>query len=151
MVVAIRILHKKARLNTSQIIKIVRKILNYQKVDQAVISLAFVTSQKITALNRKFLNRYRATDVLAFDLGGGPGRVKKALEGEIVISFDAAFKQARDYGTTFEQELVLYIIHGILHLLGYDDHRAADIKRMRKKEEELFKKVKKEIGSVLRS
>ncbi len=57
---------------------------------------------------------------------------------DIFISTDAALKNMRRYNTTLEKELILYIIHGILHLAGYDDKHPDDIKKMRKREQELL-------------
>jgi len=65
--------------------------------------------------------------------------VTKHLQGDIIISTDAVVANARKFKTSPQHELSLYIVHGILHLLGYDDHAAKDITRMRKKERELMK------------
>ena len=103
-------------------------------------SLAFVSDRMIRSLNRRFLKRNHVTDVLAFDYRE-KGKQTRRLEGEMIISTDTAVRQARKFGTDVKQELVLYIIHGILHLLGYDDHSSKDIKKMRKKEQEIIKKI----------
>ncbi|OGX25886.1 MAG: rRNA maturation RNase YbeY [Omnitrophica WOR_2 bacterium RIFCSPHIGHO2_01_FULL_48_9] len=109
-------------------------------------SLVFVTDDIIKKLNRRFLGRSYATDVLAFDLGE-PTVTKKlrrsrtkriSLTGEIVISITTAFRQAKIYKTSPYEEVILYIVHGILHLLGYDDHASRDTRLMRKKEQELL-------------
>ena len=133
---------------------IVKKILLVQKIKKAKLSIAFVTQQKITALNKKFLKRPFATDVLAFDFSYQNQAHKviskrvQTLNGEIVISLDAALKNAKIYDSSFTKEIVLYVIHGILHLSGFDDHRSADKKRMREKEKGLLKKVEKEIKKL---
>ncbi|OGX40717.1 MAG: rRNA maturation RNase YbeY [Omnitrophica WOR_2 bacterium RIFCSPLOWO2_12_FULL_50_9] len=123
--------------------RITKTILRYEKVRRAELGVVFVSSQKIKALNKKFLHRDYATDVLAFDLReGGISRDSKArrgeLMGDIVISADTAAYNAGIYRTSLEKEIILYVIHGILHLLGYDDHRPQDIQRMRKKEQEIL-------------
>lgn len=119
-------------------------------------SIVFVSSQKIRALNKKFLNRSYATDVLAFNLGGnGLVHAKSGKElhgkviGDIVISTDAAKQNSQKFKTTEQHELVLYIVHGILHLLGYDDHEAADIRRMRIKEQEVLSHLDVLINKVI--
>lgn len=108
-------------------------------------SVVFVSSQKIRALNKKFLNRTYSTDVLAFDLGGNGSTREKSLKhppkelvGDVIISTDAVKQNSIKYSTSESRELVLYIVHGILHLLGYDDHDAVDIDRMRLKEQEIL-------------
>ncbi len=147
MDITIRNLQKRIRLNRSQIIKTAKRILRHEQIPEARLSVAFVTDRKIQSLNRQFLQRNHPTDVLAFDLGFEiPGlkptkvnlRLKK-IAGEIVISTDAICKNAKIYKTSQDRELTLYLAHGILHLLGFDDHKSGDIKRMRQKEIELLK------------
>lgn len=141
---------KKVRLNSLQILKIIKAILRHEHVDSAVLSVVFVTHQKIKALNKKFLNRDYVTDVLAFDLSdsGPKNRKLKAISGDIIISTDAALKSIKTYKTTLSAELALYIVHGILHLLGYDDHKASDIKRMRKREEIVLSSLGAKIKNI---
>ncbi len=71
-----------------------------------------------------------STDVLAFDLK----RNKSELIADIYISADTALVNSRIYSSDLKTELCLYVIHGLLHILGYDDHKAKDIAVMRKKE-----------------
>ena len=108
--------------------------------------MAFVTDRTIRSLNRRFLRRDHVTDVLAFDYSPVPVRAgaisrRRTLEGEIIISTETARRQSRIFSKTFEQELTLYIVHGVLHLLGYDDHRPADIKRMRARERKILRNI----------
>jgi len=145
MEIVITNLQKKIPLQTNQIKNIVLEILRYQKIQKSVLSVVFVSSQKIRALNKKFLNRSYATDVLAFDLSGNGSVGKKSLKispeqitGDIIISTDAVKQNSLKFKTSESHELVLYIVHGILHLLGYDDHNDSDIKRMRLKEQEIL-------------
>ncbi len=93
------------------------------------INILFLDDKGIRRLNRKFKNRRAATDVLAFETG------------DIAISVDTAGKNAKRFGTGISDELKLYIIHGILHLSGYDDTLFGDRKKMRKKEKELLDKI----------
>ena len=122
----------------------IKKILHRKGVREASLSVAFVTDQRIKALNKKFLNANYATDVLAFDfLIPKKQKVKpKTINGEIVISTHAVCRQAKIFHASQSRELTLYIIHGILHLLGFDDHRGNDIKRMRAEEKKLMEFVK---------
>lgn len=99
-----------------------------------------MTNRKIRDLNKKFLRHDFATDVLSFDLGEIPGQESGRnviFRGEIIISAEMAVSNARRFESPVARELELYIIHGILHLLGYDDHSPKDIKKMRAKEQEL--------------
>jgi len=104
--------------------------------------LVFVTDAKIRRMNRSFLGRDRATDVLAFDMSDAQfsyQRKKAAvLEGEVVISVMTASRNAKQFKNSLEQEVTLYVIHGILHLIGYDDHQPAASSWMRRREQQLL-------------
>ena len=98
------------------------------------LSVAFVTNAAIRTINRKFLKHDFATDVLSFPLGTD-------LVGELVISAEYAAGEASRRGIPVEEELLRYVAHGILHLLGYDDHRPSDRTRMWKRQERELRKV----------
>lgn len=141
MEISIKNQQKKIKVNPQKISRIVDKILQNENVAQAALTVVFVTHQKIRALNQKYLNKNYATDVLAFNLSDDHPGEKAALCGDVVISADAVLKNAEEFKTSVDEELTLYVIHGMLHLLGYDDHHPKDIKRMRLKEKELMAKV----------
>jgi probable rRNA maturation factor len=101
------------------------------------LSIAFVTNAAIRKINRQFLKHDFATDVISFPLGTD-------LVGELVISAEFAVGEARLRKIPVEEELLRYVAHGILHLLGYDDHDRADRERMWKRQE-------RELARVLRT
>ena len=158
MELALENLQKKIALNPPRILNVVKTILRHEGVTHASLSIVFVTRQRITALNNRFLRRHYATDVLAFDLREfqpNASRIpkeakRKTISGDIIISTDAAIKNARIYGTGIAHELVLYIIHGILHLLGYGDYKQKDVRKMRKKEIELLEYLEARVEKVLK-
>lgn len=76
---------------------------------------------------------------MAFDLSEGKKSSRQELVADIIISTDAAVKNSKMYGQPLSRELALYIIHGILHILGFDDHGTKKTNQMRKKEQELLK------------
>ena len=139
MEITVENLQKAIPLKPKPLSRLAEKILLREKVKDANLSLVFVSASKIKSLNKKFLKRSHATDVLAFNLGERSFTAKGILSGEIIISTDAARQNARTYKTSLEKELALYVIHGILHLLGYDDHGKAKTRLMRKKEAELLR------------
>ena len=98
------------------------------------LSVAVVGDGAIRGLNRKYLRHDTATDVLAFPMGGD-------LVGEVVVSAPCAAREARKRKIPVREELLRYVIHGILHLLGYDDHRPRDRARMWKRQEEELAKL----------
>ena len=100
------------------------------------LSVAFVTNAAIRKINRKFLNHDFATDVISFPLGTD-------LVGELVISAEYAAAEAAARKIPVEEELLRYVAHGILHLLGYDDHRPADRKKMWARQERELRRILK--------
>ena len=88
-------------------------------------------------LNRDYRGKYRPTDVLSFSLLEGEGAGISAAIGDVVISVETAARQARENGFTLREEIDRLLVHGILHLVGYDHERgAAEARRMRRKERE---------------
>jgi len=121
---------------------LVRDILRQIGIKKAALSVSFVTDRKIRKLNREYRKKDRATDVLSFAIQEGkefPG--SRWYLGDVVISVERARKQARLYGNTFKKEIYLYIIHGILHLVGYDDEKSEERARMREKEREILERI----------
>jgi probable rRNA maturation factor len=155
MEIQIKNLQKKVLLNLPQIKKLTKAVLKFQEQHASQISLVFVSRQRICQLNKKYLKRPEATDVLAFDLSDAPGPARtfgrSILIGDIVVSTDAAIQNARIYQTSVSEELMLYIIHGILHLLGFDDHKTRDIHRMRQKEEALLQRLGNRVKGIVRA
>jgi probable rRNA maturation factor len=100
------------------------------------LSVAFVTNAAIRKINRRFLQHDFATDVISFPLGGDSD-----LVGELVISAEYAAGEARTRKIPVEEELLRYVAHGVLHLLGYDDHRPADRAKMWKRQERELARV----------
>ena len=107
----------------------VRTVLEGEGVKNAEISLAFVDNATIQRLNRQFLDHDEPTDVLSFPLSKSG-----TLEGELIIGAEVALAEARSRGHDVQAELTLYIIHGLLHLCGYDDHTARHAREMRRRE-----------------
>ena len=100
----------------------------------AELSVALVGDGEIAALNERFLGRREVTDVLAFPYSGEG----EALCGEIVVNAELAAREAAGRAHSAQDELMLYLVHGLLHLLGYDDHTAADARRMHRREGEVL-------------
>ncbi len=140
-------LQKKIPIDLPRVGQIARAILKHEGVRDAALSIVFVSSPKIRSLNRQYLRRDYVTDVLAFDLR----EVKRAGEvtGDIAICVEAAIRNAKSYDSSLARELVLYVAHGILHLLGFDDHSPRDIRAMRKKEQEILKYLGKKMEKVI--
>jgi rRNA maturation RNase YbeY len=96
-------------------------------------------AEEMTRLNETFLHHRGVTDVITFDYA--EGLTRGSIQGEIFVCLDEARIQARRFRTTWQDELVRYIVHGLLHLDGYDDHRKADRLRMKRRENELMRQL----------
>ena len=111
--------------------EVVQRVLSGEGVAEAEISLAFVDNPTIHQLNERYLNHDEPTDVLSFPLSE-PGA--RRLMGELVIGAEVAQAEAISRGHDVQAELTLYVIHGLLHLCGYDDKTAAGAQKMRSRE-----------------
>jgi len=100
------------------------------------LTIVYVDNKTIQKLNSRFLGESRPTDVLCFDLSGG-GR----LTADIVISTEAAWGNSRLYRTSPSEEVSRYLIHGILHLLGFDDRKKKDRMRMQRKVAQILRRI----------
>jgi probable rRNA maturation factor len=113
--------------------ELARSVLMHEKVSSRVpveLSVAFVDDKKIRVLNREYHSQDCATDVLAFPMDEKPPKLGPWFLGEVIVSTERAADVCGEYQNTLEREAALYMVHGILHLLGYRDHRAADYKKM---------------------
>jgi probable rRNA maturation factor len=106
-------------------------VLRGEGIAKADISIAVVSDRAIHDINRQFLDHDEPTDVITFVLGQAAG----FIDGEIVVSADTAAKSAPAIGWSRQKELLLYVIHGALHLTGYDDLKPAARRRMRNREQ----------------
>lgn len=101
----------------ARLISATRLVLSEEGIRGGEISLVVVDDPEIHALNRRYLQHDFATDVLSFVLD----RADDRLDGEVIVSADTAAVAAAKYGWRMDDELLLYVIHGTLHLVGYDD------------------------------
>lgn len=131
MEITLKNLQKKIPIPRGLILKAAKTAFRKLGFLQWSLSIVFVGTRRMRALNKKYLKHDYVTDVLTFDLG------KKA--GEIIICPHMAWVHARGQRTSTDSEIILYVIHGILHLAGFDDHKPEDTIEMRRRENELLK------------
>lgn len=141
----------KAKIKATWVEKIVKRILIMACIDGIVeLSIVFTDNEKIQDLNKRYRNMDNPTDVLAFQMHSDDQNGKIAFItppdnihhlGEVVISYPQAVRQARDYGHDITHEVKILLIHGILHLLGYDHRLSAEEEIMRSKETEILEKL----------
>lgn len=118
--------------------KLVRGVLKIEKRD-AELNLVFMDNKGIKKINKKFLGHNYATDVLSFAYHEYPRN--KAITGEILVSVEMAVQQAQNRACSVEGEIALYLIHGVLHLLGYDDRKKSDAKKMHQRASDLLARL----------
>ena len=104
------------------------------------VHVALVSDAEMAELHDRFMGDPSTTDVLTFDLR--EHRDAAELEGEIAVCVDAARRQARQWRVSVREELLRYAIHGVLHLLGYDDDVPARRRRMRRAEDRILKMLR---------
>ncbi len=93
------------------------------------ISIIFCSDNYVLDINQRFLHHDYFTDIITFDYCEGD-----RLSGDLFISVDSVRENAVEFGVEFKEELNRVIIHGLLHLMGYDDHTDEDVEMMRSKE-----------------
>lgn len=110
--------------------KFAQKASKLVKLKVPELSIVVVSDGQIKNLNKKYLKRNKATDVLAFDYG------------EIIICLPRAKRQAKELKHSLKEELAILLIHGILHLAGYNDETKKDFNKMLSKQQEIWRKIK---------
>ncbi len=129
-----------SKVDLSRIRQAARYVLERHSVEPATISIALVDNPTIHALNRQFLDHDYATDVLSFRLSEPP----QPLEGEVIVSHPMAEEVAGAMGLSGWDgiaELLLYVIHGTLHLVGFDDKTPAAGERMQAEERAVLQQI----------
>jgi probable rRNA maturation factor len=130
---------------------LLREFLELEHFDLAIY---IVRVPEMARLNETFLEHKGSTDVITFDYSENvlpasrrqakanlPAGCRKHIHGEIFICIDDAMTQARQFRTSWQSELARYVIHGILHLRGFDDIRPADRRKMKREENRLLREI----------
>jgi probable rRNA maturation factor len=135
---------------TEEQIGMIEKLLNYAAEvenvqDEAEVSVTFVDNEKIREINRDYRGKDKPTDVISFaleEMGDGEieivGAETPPVLGDIIISVPKAREQAEEYGHSFMRELGFLVVHGFLHLLGYDHETEEEEKEMFSKQEQIL-------------
>lgn len=141
------------KINLRLLKRIAGALLADLKIEDAELGVILVATPGITRLNEKFLRHHGATDVITFDYTddgraccsqpaaklGARRMPRSTLHGEIFICVDEAVRQARKFRTNWQSEVVRYLVHGILHLLSYNDSRPGERRKMKQAENRLLR------------
>jgi len=136
MVLKITNLQRLYPINKTKIKKQIEHVLKSENKKDAELSIVFVDNTKIKELNKTFLGHNDVTDVLSFpyDVSYPSGDIS----GEIIVSVEMAIKIAQEHGESVEGEIALYFVHGLLHLIGYNDKLKEEAERMHRREGEIL-------------
>ena len=121
-----------ASFEDQKVIDLLRLLFRFYKISEKSIEVCFMSSSQHTRAHKVFLNNSEETDVIAF-----PYHDSDCI-GEILVNVEVACKRSKDYPHTALFELLLYVVHGALHLIGFDDHLDADIREMRAAEKKIM-------------
>lgn len=142
----------RARINSRLIHTIVRDALEHWfTTNAAMVNIAIVTANQIARLNQQYLRHDGPTDVIAFEYSPGElmqltatvdaPEIQKSrpIFGDLFVCLDIARQQATLYRTTWQKELIRYVVHGLLHLAGYTDSTTKARRRMKRQEDKLMR------------
>ncbi len=143
MPVLIKNKQRKHRLDTRGLRKFTQGVMDFLGCGGKELSLVLASDSQITQINRDYLGKDKPTNVISFSmLEGEFGDLDSGLLGDVIISVDTAYQHAAVSGIAPVDELQYLVIHGILHLVGYDHETKEEGQKMRKKEAEVFSALK---------
>jgi probable rRNA maturation factor len=128
----------KYKVNKIHIHKLLNKLRKELNFCISSLPINFISSDEITIINQKYLKHNYSTDIITFNYSGNLNN----LDGEIFISYEDAENNSTRYKNTLNEEISRLVIHGMLHLIGYDDIKEKDFKKMKKLENQLLNKYK---------
>jgi probable rRNA maturation factor len=120
--------------------KLVRTVCRQFGISRARISIGIVGDKEITALNQRFLSHKGTTDCLSFDLSDATEPAGRKVF-DLIVNGELALREAARRGHAAQAELALYLTHGLLHDLGFDDATAAQARRMHRTEDEILQQL----------
>jgi probable rRNA maturation factor len=129
------------RLDRKQILQIIRRVIKEEGRSAKSLSIVLTDNRHMRDLNREYLGHDSLTDVISFpleDLDWPTAQASGGINGEIIASAELAFQQAQSTNTDPRAELMLYLVHGLLHLMGYDDRKPDQARRMHAREDALL-------------
>ena len=119
---------------------LIQQLLVLVRESESEVSIKFVGDTRMRRLNREYRGNERTTDVLAFAFREASGPVSNML-GDVVISIPMALRQAKSFDHSLSEELARLLIHGVLHLVGYDHVRSQDYYKMNKIEKRILNSI----------
>ena len=159
--ISIRNRQKKRHINLRQLHEVILVSLRESLfVESFELGIRIVDAKEMTKLNEQYLRHSGSTDVITFDYLERPlpprpprfcpeigkeGDTPRPIHGDIFVCIDEANRQAKPFGTSWQEEIVRYIMHGVLHLLGHDDRTATRRAKMKLDEDRVMKSLNRKI------
>jgi probable rRNA maturation factor len=137
---------RKQRINSHFMRRVVDELIAELELAEVELGISIVSAREMALVNETFLQHEGATDVITFDhleKQKTKSRKQKIIHGELFICVEVAMTQAKEFGTTWQSEVVRYIVHGMLHLLGYDDLKPHLRRVMKREENRLMRRLAK--------
>lgn len=131
-------MQKKLNLKAPEIRLVVRKMQSLMSFDIDELTFSLVDDNTIHEINREYLKHDYPTDIITFNYSE---KNQIFIDGEVLISYETALLNAKKYDVTLENEITRLIIHGVLHLLGFDDNNPSKKRVMKNKENALLKQI----------
>ena len=121
-------------INKREIHSLISSLKSEFSLSISFLSINFISSKELKAINKKYLNHDYVTDIISFNYSSKV----KLIDGEILISYDDARENAKKYKSNYNKEICRLIIHGVLHLLNYDDNNKKNKAIMKQMENKLI-------------
>lgn len=131
----------KSNINLALVDSVTKAFLTYYKKTKFAVTVIFIGDKEIQALNKAYRHKDKVTDVLSFTESDSDLAEENFL-GEILIDYRQIVRQSKEFEHSVEEELVFILVHGLLHLLGYDDRTVAGAKEMEDLGNKFIKKLK---------
>ncbi len=142
------------KINARRLKEIVQALYSELNMKEAELGIHLVGGRKMAQVNWDFLQHEGPTDVITFDhsegragsplpAGGAHGMTRPTIHGELFICVDVAVMQAKEFKSSWQAEVVRYVVHGVLHLLGYDDLKPQLRRTMKREENRLTRFLEK--------
>jgi probable rRNA maturation factor len=132
------------KINARLLKQIANELFVELEIETAELGISLVSAREMTLVNETFLQHEGSTDVITFDHAEkrkAESGKRKYLHGELFICVEEAILQAKEFGTSWQSEVMRYLVHGVLHLLGYDDLKPHLRRAMKREENRLVRRL----------
>ncbi len=134
------------KINSRRLKQIIGELFSELKITEAELGIHLVGAKEMARVNWDFLQHEGSTDVITFDhleTGVRSQKSEVRIHGELFVCVDDAVLQAKQFNTDWESEVMRYVVHGVLHLLGYDDLQPTLKRKMKREENRLVRLLEK--------